>query len=441
MKKEKIPTILGIGFLILGIAAGVMLISNRQIFRLRASPEIAPKNVRVSNISEGSFSVSWTTNKETRGFIVWGESSESINKTRLDLSNTSSFIHYLLIDNLSPSKSYYFKINSDGRQFDSNGLPWQIKTGPQIPVQPGAYIISGSVTTSSGAPLKGALVFVTVGGGSLLSTYTSGDGSWAIPISTSRTQTLDSYLPINERTSLVEIFVQGGPLGVASAQIYPASAKPVPPIILGQAHNFKNLLPEKKGEAPEATISLPEESTSSSKFNVPEETLIPTTTVILENLDEGETLYETKPEFIGTGPLNSSISIKIESDLITGQVKTDSAGSWSFKPSTAISLGTHKITIQWKDSDGILRTLTRNFTVLAADATTTPTPTVIPTTTPTATTKLTPTPTLTLKASTESALQASGVLTPTLFLFIISLVSLTFGGLMLGLSITKRKEA
>src|SRR3990170_8021404 len=106
MKKEKVPTILGIAFLILGIVAGGILINSKQIFRLRASSETAPKNVRISNINDGSFTVSWTTNKETQGFIVWGESSQSINKTRFESSDTSGFIHSLLIDNLSSSKSY-----------------------------------------------------------------------------------------------------------------------------------------------------------------------------------------------------------------------------------------------------------------------------------------------------------------------------------------------
>lgn len=256
MKKGRIPTILGIAFLVVGIVVGVALIKNRQIFRLRASPEVLPKNVRVSNITDSSFTVSWVTDKETQGFIRWGANT-SLDKTKIIPSDTPGFTHSFLIEGLSPSSVYYFNINSGGKGFDNNGVAWRVKTGLTIPNQPKANIISGSVISQAKIPVKNALVYVQVGGSSLLSTITSEEGTWVIPISAARTQNLSSYIPINDSTTLVEISVQTGPSSIASAQIYPAAAKPVPTIMLGQTHNFRSLSPEKEEEIPDASVALP----------------------------------------------------------------------------------------------------------------------------------------------------------------------------------------
>lgn len=258
MKKGRIPTILGIAFLLSGIAAGVALIQSRQVFKLGASPEITPKNVRVSNITEGSFTISWVTDKATFGFVRWGGGA-SPDKVKIPPSSTPSFTHSVSIGELVASSTYYFNINSDGKDFDNNGVSWKVKTGPSLPEQPEANVISGSVVNTTQNPVDGALVYAQIGGSSLLSTTTGGGGKWAIPISTARTQTLGSFMPINETTTLVEIVVEAGVNSISSAQVYPASAKPVPPIVLGRTQNFRSLNPEKQENVPDASISLPQQ--------------------------------------------------------------------------------------------------------------------------------------------------------------------------------------
>ena len=71
-KKLTIPTILGILFLVVGVVTGVVLLSSRQIFRIGASSDAAPKDVRVSNIDDTGFTVSWVTDKEVAGYVLWG---------------------------------------------------------------------------------------------------------------------------------------------------------------------------------------------------------------------------------------------------------------------------------------------------------------------------------------------------------------------------------
>jgi hypothetical protein len=440
MKKNKIPTLLGIILLVFGLAAGILLVQNKQIFRLGATPQTSPKDIRITNITDVSFTVSWATDKETGGFILWGETENSLTKTELNEISEISDTHSATIQGLFSDKTYFFKISSDGTNFDNNGIPWQITTGPELLDQTISNSISGTILTATGTPAEKAIVYVILAGASPLSTTTSQNGSWVVPISSARNQNLTSYIEIDETTTLIEISVQAGSRGVATAQIYPASAKPAPPIILGESMDFKNELPSETGGIPKANINLPDGSTQSSGFEVSDNLASPSAeTVTLDSLDEGEAITSTEPEFFGEGPPGTTITITVESDPITDQTTISSSGDWSWSPPEGLSEGSHKITITWRDASGILRTLTRTFIVQAAEGpafestpsatpTSTPTASPSPTASPTPTASATPTVTPT---STASGIPDSGNLKPTVLYSIMGLgliiFSLTLG--------------
>jgi hypothetical protein len=441
MRKSKIPTIIGLIVLVFGLAAGVLLVGSQRFFRLGAEAELAPKDVRISNISDNSFTVSWVTDKVTGGFVKWGEDPESLDKIELDEVGGEGITHTASIRAVSPGKTYYFKINSGGNDFDNSGIPWQVSLASSLPVPAKTNLVSGSVLTGSGQPAKNALVYITLGGGSLLSTVTSENGSWVIPISQTRSQDLSGFVDIDEKNTLMEISVNAGSDGVASAQIYPQSAKPVPAIILGETHDFKSLPASEVSEIPKASIGLPEESTPSSKFQVEEKTQAPTSqSVTLESLDEGEVVTSTKPQFFGEGPAGTTISITVESEPVTGSVKIPTTGDWNWSPPAGLSEGTHKITISWRDTQGILRTLTRTFVVQAAEGPafeSTPSATLTPTPTPTPSPRSTPTPTPTITGTPEpsasptvSPVADSGSLTPTILLSIMGISVIAFAFLV-----------
>ena len=429
MRIGKIPTIIGVILLIVGLGAGVLLVQNRQIFRLGATQESLPKDVRITNITDTSFTVSWTTEREVLGFISWGDNENSLNRTEEDEVGTSSVTHTLSVKSLIPRTEYFFKINSGGTEYDNNGLAWQTKTGPTL-AQPKSYLVSGTVLAASGAPANNALLYITVGGSSPLSSTTSQNGSWVISISSARTSDLNSFVTIDDATTLLEISVNAGPEGVSTAQIYPQSAKPVPSMILGSSHDFKSLPPSEVSEVPRASLELPDEATPSSGFEVEEVSTPSATTVTLESVDQGETITTTQPEFFGEAPAGTQLIITLESEPVTDQVTVPSSGDWSWTPPTDLSEGTHKITIRWTDVSGILRTLTRTFIVEAAEGPAfeaTPSATLTPTTTPTATPTATKTPTPTATpTATAFATPESGSLTPTLLLSIMGIGVIAF---------------
>ena len=422
MNQRKVPTIIGILVLIIGLAVGVYLLQTRNIFKLGAKGETLPKDVRITNITDSSFSVSWTTDKETGGFISWGESEGKIDNVEEDELEGNGFTHFVTIRGLNPTTVYFFKINSGSIFYDNNGVSWQVTTGPVLTSITKSNTISGIILTATGEPATNALIYVSVGGTSPLSTTASKDGSWVVMISSLRTNELNSFFAINKTKDVIEIAANLGPKGTSSAQIYLASAKPAPPMILGQTHNFKNSPANKTDKLPIANLELPQDATPTSKFESDENAITGAKAVTIKSIDEGETVSSSKPEFFGEGPASTNITITVESDVVTTTVKIGTNGSWSWSPPKNLTPGVHKITVSWKDTNGILKSITKTFIVQASEvpafeATPSATPTQTPTSKPTSTPSPTPTPksspTATPKPSSTPIPRASITPTPT----------------------------
>lgn len=433
MKKAKIPTIIGIIVLVLSLAAGVIFVQNRQLFRLGAEGQNSPKDVRISNINPDSFSVTWITDTQTTGFIKYGDSVGNITNTKTEELGSPGYTHIVNISGLTPQTNYFFKINSGGNDFDNNGLTWQGQTGVvQDSGQP--VLISGNILLATGGAAKNAIVYVTTSG-KLFSALASQNGSWVISLPSS----------IYDANSLLEISALSGQGEISTAQIYSKSANPVPTMIFGQTHDFKNLPPSENTNVPKASLGVPDVGTPSSGFNIPEGTATPSAkTVTLKSISNNEVVTSVKPEFFGEGPKGTKIQITVESDPVSGSVTVHPSGEWSWEIPKDLPEGPHTITITWRDAAGVLRTLTRNFVVQASEgpafvstpsASLSPSPSATPkvTSTPTASPSgtpratITPTPTAT-SSGTPFPQPDSGSLTPTLLLSImgIGVVALSF---------------
>lgn len=446
IKTNKIPTILGVIILIAGTFLGVFYLNTAQIFRIGASPQTTPKDVRVSNISDNSATVSWITDGETTDFLNWGMSQNSISKIEQeDNTNSKYYTHSVTLSGLTAGTTYYFKINSDGTTYDNNNVPWQFTTGDMLNLNTGSYPISGTVISASGTPQKRGLVYLNIGG-YLLSTLTSDTGSFVFQIGSARTPDLKTYVSIDSAKTILEISVQAGQNGVSSVQVFPQSANPIPPITLGQVYDLRNLPPNQNTQNPNVNLQLPQNATSESKFDVSTVSgTTKTTSVILENVSQGDVISTTQPQFLGKGPGGEKITISVHSQTPVSQTITiPSNGSWSWTPPGNLDPGSHTITISWIDATGITRSLTRNFVVQASElpaftasssgttATSTPTPTAasataLPasTSTPKPTPTLAPTP-IPTPTATVQPVPVTGDLTPTLILSIMGIAILAF---------------
>lgn len=421
-KNRTIPTIIGIFTLTITLAVGLLLVRGKQLFKLQASGDITPSGVRITNITDSAFTVSWTTKKNVASFVIWGESIDDLKNTNQDELGSTGYMHSATITNLGSAKAYYFKINSDGNDYDNEGLAWQTTTGVGLesPAEPRS--VSGTLLKATGTPESGALIFLSATGASPMSTVTSDNGSFVFPVSELRDSTLTGYFNFAE-DAVIEISAQAGPDGTSSAQIKYSASENVPQMILGQVHDFKNL-PEDTAstqEIPEANIEKPpvvSTDSGTSGFAVDNIKIATPSAkkVTLDSIENGETITSTKPEFFGKGPNGATVTITVNSTTpITTTVTVDSSGNWKWDPPKNLEPGNHKVTITWKDTKGVVQTLTKDFIVEAAEGA----PAFV--STPSASTSATPVATLPPQP-------VSGFELPTLMLFLLAGALIVFGG-------------
>lgn len=251
-KQHSLPTVAGLLVLIIGVAVGVFLVQSKRTLTTSASVEETPKNVKITNITDKSFTVSWTTAKKTPGLVSFGKS-ETLDQTSGE-SAPSSF-HHITVANLAPRTNYLFKIGSGENIFDNNGDFYQVKTGPTLgTLTKNDFVAFGTIQDSLGTAAAGVLVYATLPGASPLSAQTDSKGSWVIPLSSTRTSTLTSFASYGGNSNLA-ILVQSASQ-TASAQILVSSARPVPPITLGKTYNFTDVKSPESSSLPSSNIQL-----------------------------------------------------------------------------------------------------------------------------------------------------------------------------------------
>lgn len=443
--RQRIPTILGFLILIGGIAGGVYLVQKGGIWFLRAEPEAIPKQIRITNISENSFTVSWTTDEAVIGFIKYGLTpslEETVTDERDELSGqpVSYLVHHVKVEDRKPETKYYFKIGSGKRLFDNNGKPYEVTTAPVLGTPPPADTVYGTILKPDDSAAEGVIVYLTLANSTPLSALTKSGGNWAIPLSVARTSDLSSYITYDPQASVEEIFVQGGNLGTATAIVTTKNDSPVPTITLGKSYDFRET---EAGGEPEA-----EPTTAPPATGFPLEPMTTPPSVEEEltiiNPEENEEITTQKPEIQGKGPSGKTIKVTLESPAtFTSWVTINEDGSWNWTLPSELSLGEHTITAILEDGTSV----SRRFTVLAAESdfpsftatpsgTITPSPGVSPTPSPTASPTPTPTPvTRTGVLDTEEGTPEPGYLTPTVAFVILGTV-LIFTGLFLNFKLS-----
>jgi len=450
MKKiKRLPTILGLLLVLGAIAGGVVMIKNGPDFFLKASPTLTPSQIKVTNITDNSFTVSWLTEDKTSGFVKYG-TEQNLSFTGADdrdqlSGKTDNFnTHHITLKNLKPTTAYFFKIGSGGKIFDSNGQPYQITTAKTAKTSPANDVAYGTVVNQSGQAVEGAIVYLSLANASPASTLTKASGSWVIPLNLICSADLADWASYDKEASIEEIFIQAGALGTATVVATTKNDSPMPKITLGQNFDFRKIAeitPE------EEKIQMEKQATESSKFALeatPAASSTPTATADKElkiiNPGQNEKLNTQKPEILGTAPAGETLTITIQSTATySGTVKVDSQGNWKWSPPANLEPGEHTITASYLDKNGQEQTVSHTFLVLASGTSELPSLTATPsgeaTPSPTPTASPSPTPTATdagrvSMPSTEGGVPSSGYLTPTFLVFIIG-CSLIFLGLFL----------
>ena len=381
---RRIPTFLGIIFLSIAIGITTFLVKQGGLFSITATPAHDPKDVRITNITDNSFTISYFTQDNTSGVINYGDS-PSLGKSVLDdkdqqSANVSSHsLHNFTVNNLIPSTKYYFSIISGQDTYTNSSGPFEIITGQKINDLPfDQSSITGTVLLPTSDPPKEAIIYLTTSNAQVISALLKSDGTFTLSLNSLRNSSLSSYFKI-ETDAILKLLVVGDKL-TSNIVLSPPQINPVPTITLSNDYDFTvSISPIASSSASNNTFPSFESNTTSEAKN-PQ--------ILTPQKDQNFT--DTQPQFKGTAASNEEVQIVIHSDEnINTKVTTDSNGNWSYRPSSPLSPGQHTITIITKDASGILRTITQSFVVFAsgnqiegASSSPTSTPTANPTSMP-----------------------------------------------------------
>lgn len=240
-KSRIIVTLLGIAFLTLAVGTTAFLSQKQQSLRSLAGGSEAPKEIKITNLTENSFSVSWITENEVIGSVGYGTDS-SLGITALEdrVGTAKSRVHHVTLKPLQPATTYYFKITSGKGQYGTGTGAYVVTTPALIGTPPPPQTVYGSLLNQDGSAFTDrGVVYVSIPGGGEASTVINpANGNWSVSISTIRTKDESSYVNLTNNTSLT-LLVQAGGGETSQATVKLVQTQPVPTMTLGQTYNFE----------------------------------------------------------------------------------------------------------------------------------------------------------------------------------------------------------
>lgn len=468
--QKRLPALLGILFMVGGAFAGVIIVLQGTLFTPKASPETVPQRVKITNLTENSFVVSWVTQGQAVGYILLGEEEKQLKRSVADQRDQLSGeggqykMHHIYVRELRPSTMYYFKIGSGERElFDNNGVPFTVQTAQVLGTPPPPETIYGTVLTPAKTAADDAIVYVGIPGSTPLSALVQQKGSFAIPLSTARTLSLDNYVSIDPDTT-IEMLAQSGRGEESRIRAKLSQAQPLADIVLGnsdQVLDISDQAPTSPGSSNSKaetnnistspgfdplTRTMHGNTTSESKFMFENISLLideASEVISIEQLPaDNVTIPDIQPNFSGVAPPNTTLTVTINSPrAYVDTVAADSLGNWSYEVPGELEPGPHTIALSFTDENGILKQVKRTFVVdaFAAEGTpsyvSTPSASLAPTVTPRPTTPIiqVPTPTDTIRVAlpaTDSAIPVSGSTANTFALILGGVVLMSLGYFM-----------
>ncbi len=411
---KRIPTLFGIILLIAGFFAINYAVNHTVFFITKASPTYTPEEIRVTNLTDTSFTLSYVTQESVLGTLTYDTTPKG-SKVALDDRDQQSgtpqpyLTHHITVKNLSPNTTYYYTILSSNRTFLDKDKPFSVKTLNTLTQNPSRQTpIVGTVANADGSHDNTTIVLLVTDGAQTLSTLTKADGTFVMPLNALRTNDFSSYVSFSP-TSLIKLLIEN-PKGKATVSVLASQINPVPLITLNNSYDFTSSTPNQISPVPIASNSA--DTSSFPSFSAteagPKEPAI-------ASPDRNEELHDPQPQFEGTALPNTEVQIEIHSgEPIMTTVTSNKNGSWSYRPDTKLEPGEHTITIKTKNSQGILQTITRNFTVFAEGSqfTEPSVSPVQPTATPLPEITITPTPSPTFTPAPTASPTATPVIVP-----------------------------
>ncbi|MBI4065148.1 fibronectin type III domain-containing protein [Candidatus Gottesmanbacteria bacterium] len=423
----KFPTIFGLILLIAFI--GSIIFGFERISRIttNAAPTVAPTNVIVTNITDTSFTVTWTTHDDASGAITIVTEHEK-NQVLYDERDTQGSIgkyvtHSIVVRNAKPSSRYQVTILSNGKTYLNQGSPWVVQTGTQLTSLPNNLEPAfGTVLSDNDEPATGAIVYLSLEGSQILSSLVSSSGSWIIALNTIRKETLESFIEPEQR--LTEVITIRSGTNESYATTDTLNDAPVPAIRLGKSYDFRKIqVKNTKSQEKQSNTSFVDLATIPNVLGSQTiEKPTPQQIFSLISPAQDASLSTFVPNISGTGIPGKRVAVTLGIKKPFGaSVVVGSDGSWRYTPSEKLTSGKQSVTVTSVDANGKPKAITHTFEVLKSGTQ------VLGEATPSATLTPEATPTDTLSGQ---PLPTSGSILPTLLLLVLGVSLISSGAII-----------
>lgn len=225
-RKKKTYIIIG-AVLVGSIVIGVLGYKYFTDWRTGAFSSPTPEDVRISDLTETSVTLSWITpDKSAEGWVKYSTSSTLGADAQVaqdyrdvyDGQTTARTTHYVTVSSLNPGVQYYFSIGSGGKEYkDTSGDAFDFTTAESgsYSSPPSPDPVYGTVTNGSD---QSTIVYVTLGSGSNksfpVSTITNDSGNFEVDLSHVRNAALTGAYSYEDST-VMSVMAQGGDKGGA----------------------------------------------------------------------------------------------------------------------------------------------------------------------------------------------------------------------------------
>ncbi len=418
MLDKRIPTLLGLSVLVIGLVIGIVLLGQgTNVFAPRATPETTPKQIRVTNVSDTSFTVSFATDEATPGFLRYGTEAQKTStqapddRDKLTGAVDSYTLHHITVTGLQPATEYFYLLGTgSGSTFDNNGVPFSVKTVARAGTPSAAKTAYGSVSSEAGSPADGAIVYIAMDGIGELSTLVKSSGSWAIPLSNARTTADGSYAQLTDN-QVLNVEVRGtSPRQQIKYQTRISSSQPVAALQFGKTPGQDAISAEatESAQSSESSQSVARQGALSDLINgstgeisdtdsdaTIDDGVVGTPTVDTTDLADGsqatasaeatvsatvldlttedhQVITTMQPVITGVVPPNVTINIEVHSETqIYQQLVSNADGTFSLDIEAlgkTLEPGEHTVTYSYEDPNtGETITKTQTFTVAPHD--------------------------------------------------------------------------
>lgn len=256
MRREKL-FFLVLVVLAVGSAAAWALVPSRlrrseraEVGRLAgANP---PQRLKVANLRDVSFTVSWVTSGSQQCFVRYGGAPGKLDSKAEDERGASyaGTTHYVVLGNLLPNTGYYFDLICGGVAYDSGGSPYRMTTGPPLGIPPPGGTIFGQVLKADGkSPAEGVILYARLqdadgrgasGASAELSylIHRQDEGYWILDLNSARQRSgeisVGAYFDYSPADKL-ELYAEGGEDGSVTKVVDAGTSLPIAALTLGKA--------------------------------------------------------------------------------------------------------------------------------------------------------------------------------------------------------------